>query len=65
VNENELHRERLQSFQSGRHGGRQPPVKDRTGEAGRLRTIEQEEVVPGSLSGKYFPFDKFYWEEVL
>jgi len=55
----------MQSFQSGGHGGRQPPVKDRTGVAGRLRTKEKEEVLPGMLPGKYFPFDKFYWEEVL
>jgi len=55
----------MQSFQSGRHGGRQPPVKDRTGEAGRLRTIEKEEVMPGRLTGKYVPSDEFYREEVL
>ena len=55
----------MQSFQSGRHGGRQPPVKDRTGVAGRLRTIEKEAVMPGRLTGKYVPFDKFYWGEVM
>jgi len=45
----------IQSFQSGRHGGRQPPVIDRTGEAGRLYNVKRKRVCHREASRKILP----------